>query len=256
MGRRPHACEALEWLIDEEHDIVTVVAPSGQGSEMPYWSPTLRETARRLGVPVTDFRSFKQDLRSDGLPFGQVDLIVSFLFWRRITPEMTAIARYGCINFHPAPLPNYKGLGGYNFAILHKLSEWGVTAHYVDASFDTGPIISVKCFPFDWRTATAFSLEADTRPVTLELFKEIIDRVSREGCLEAQENVGGRYFTREDMDGGKRIDLSAMDADEVELRARAFWYPPFDGAYIELDGKRFTLVPSDVLASLKSLHQE
>ena len=186
---------------------------------------------------------------------GSVDLVVSFLFWKRITPAMAELASRGCINFHPAPLPDYKGLGGYNFAILDKLSRWGVTAHYVDEAFDTGPIIEVKRFPFDWQTATAFSLEQETRSITVDLFKEVITRVEKEKVLPATENIGGRYFTREDMDGGKRIDLKTMNAEEIDLRARAFWYPPFDGAYIEVEGQRFTLAPTSVLSSLQVLHK-
>lgn len=257
MGRRAHSCEALEWLVDQGHEVVRVVAPSGQGSEVPYWSPTLRETANRLGVSVSDFATFKLEVR-DGFyaGSGDIDLVISFLFWKRITRDISGLARFGCINFHPAPLPDYKGLGGYNFAILDKLDKWGVTAHYVDDSFDTGPIIEVAKFPFNWRSATALTLEKESRSFTLELFRRVVTRVSQSGWLPTTGNVGGRYLSREDMEQGKRLDLNAMSPDEIELRARAYWYPPFDGAYIELGGQRFTLVPSQVMRQLSELHQE
>lgn len=57
------------------------------------------------------------------------------------------------------------------------------------------------------------------------------------------------------MEQGKRLDLNAMSPDEIELRTRAYWYPPFDGAYIELGGQRFTLVPSQAMRQLSELHQ-
>ena len=51
MGRRPHACEALDWLVEQGHEVVSVVAPRGDGAETPYWSPTVKATAERLGLP-------------------------------------------------------------------------------------------------------------------------------------------------------------------------------------------------------------
>jgi methionyl-tRNA formyltransferase len=256
LGRRPHGSEALCWLVDQGHEVVTVVAPTGVSAEVPYSRPTVAETALRLGLPVCDSHSFKEQLAASEEAFGEVDLVISFLFWERITKPVRELAKFGCINFHPAPLPNYKGLGGYNFAILDKLEEWGASAHYVDKSFDTGPIIQVSRFPFDWRTATALSLEHQTRAALLDLFYHVVSRVAECGWLETEGNVGGRYYTREDMESGKKIDLDQMDEEEVALRVRAFWYPPFDGAYVEIGGARFTLVSSDILAELSPFLRE
>lgn len=257
MGRRPHSIQALSWLLQQGHQVVRVVAPSGTGNEVPYWSPTLRDFAVSCGLPVVSDTDIYGDLQHTGrrAAIGEIDLVVSFLFWKRIKPALIDLPRFGCINFHPAPLPDYKGLGGYNFAILDKLSEWGVAAHYVDPSFDTGPIIDVARFPFDWRTATAFSLEQAARIVTVSLFKDVVARVAESGTLPAARNSGGRYIDRSEMENAKRLDLGTMSPDEIDLRVRAFWYPPFDGAYVEINGQRFTLASRAVLEELKSLHR-
>jgi methionyl-tRNA formyltransferase len=41
-------------------------------------------------------------------------------------------------------LPEYKGIAGSSYAILHDYKEWGVTAHYMDEGVDTGDIIKWK----------------------------------------------------------------------------------------------------------------
>lgn len=252
MGRRPHAIEALAWLIDEGHDVVRVVCPSGSGDEIPYWSPTVRDFALSAGLPVTTAQEIYHEVSSESsaIDLGDIDLIVSFLFWRKIREPLIGLGRYGCVNFHPAPLPEYKGLGGYNFAILHRLDEWGVTAHYVDAEIDTGPIISIERFPFDWQHDTALSLEMKTRPRIVQLFKNVIVRFGRDGRLEGHPNTGGHYYTREDMELAKRIDLGQLSEDEIDLRVRAFWYPPFDGAYITAGDRRYTLASAAILGDL------
>ena len=66
------------------------------------------------------------------------DLVLSFLFWRLIRPPLIDLGRIGCLNFHPAPLPDWRGLGGYNVAVLEGLTEWGVSAHFVDEELRHG----------------------------------------------------------------------------------------------------------------------
>lgn len=256
MGRRPHAVDCLEWLVEQGHEIVRVVCPSGTGAETPYWSPTVKDTAERLGLPITTSSAIHKEVVDPRFEtdFADVDLVVSFLYWKRIREPLVSLARFGCINFHPAPLPGYKGLGGYNFAIMEELDEWGATAHYVDTSFDTGPIIRVDSVPFDHNTDTAFSLEHKTREVMIDLFKGVIDAVALDGLLPTLPNEGGRYYTREDMETSKIIDPATMTEDEIDRRARAFWYPPFQGAHFVTGDQRFTVVPQSVLDSLTILH--
>lgn len=254
LGRRPHASTCLKWLVNQGHEVKAVVAPSGVGTETPYWAPTLKDTAQRLGLNVYQVDEFASITSSTPEFFGQIDLVVSFLFWKRISPEVAGLARYGCINFHPAPLPDYKGLAGYNFAILDKLQEWGVTAHYVDSGFDSGPIISVRHFPFDWRSSTALSLEEQTREPMVELFQKTIEEVNAKGHLPTIKNEGGRYITRSEMEAAKKLDLNRMSSEEIAHRARAFWYPPFDGAYFEKDGLKFTVTDRTILEDLTALH--
>ena len=43
---------------------------------------------------------------------------ISFLFWKRIREPLLSLGRVGCLNFHPAPLPDMRGVGGYNVAVL------------------------------------------------------------------------------------------------------------------------------------------
>ena len=40
------------------------------------------------------------------------------------------------------------------------------------------------------------------------------------------------------------------DAEEIERRIRAFWYPPWPGATIERDGRTYTLVDESRLAEV------
>jgi methionyl-tRNA formyltransferase len=49
------------------------------------------------------------------------------------------------INFHPSP-PRYRGVGGYNLAILNSDKEFGLTAHLISNKIDDGLIIDLVTF--------------------------------------------------------------------------------------------------------------
>ena len=94
---------------------------------------------------------------------ADVDVVVSFLFWNLIREPLISLGRVGCLNFHPAPLPDFRGVGGYNVAILEGLPEWGVSCHFVDEHFDTGDLVAVERFPIDPDAETALSLDLRAR---------------------------------------------------------------------------------------------
>ena len=51
------------------------------------------------------------------------------------------------VNFHPSPLPEGRGPYPLFQAILDRLPEWGMSAHVMDPSFDTGPVLAQRRFP-------------------------------------------------------------------------------------------------------------
>ena len=52
---------------------------------------------------------------------------------------------YGSINFHPAT-PEYRGVGGVNYAIFYKKRLFGSTCHLINSKIDSGKILNVKKF--------------------------------------------------------------------------------------------------------------
>jgi len=239
MGRKQVSADLLEVLNEFKGvQIVGVLTDSHLEG-----SPT-KEVAMELGLKVYTFESALSEMKLGSLVF---DLGLSVLYWRKLKDEFLTVPSKGVINFHPALLPEYKGTGGYNLAILEKLSEWGVSAHYVDESIDTGDIIKVNKFPINTESETVVSLEKKSmdvlRKMVLEVFK---DAISATDILKTTPNVGGRYVSRLEMESMKKI----IDGDDIPRKIRAFWFPPYDGAYIEVGGEKFTLVNRHILESL------
>ena len=236
MGKsKRSAVRALEHLVQVGWEVPAVVAPGPDPAAAQ--EQRLDLAAARLGLPlVTD-----DDLYADIGGQGEVDLVVSFLFWKRIRAPLIGLPRLGCLNFHPAPLPDMRGIGGYNVAILEGWPEWGVSSHYVDEEFDTGDLIQVDRFPIDREEETALSLDLKSQEVLLGNFRSVTDRLRAGEELPRTAQGDGRYVTREAMEELRRV-RPEDDPEMLSRRIRAFWYPPHDGATIEVAGQTVTLV--------------
>jgi methionyl-tRNA formyltransferase len=98
--------------------------------------------ARSAGIPVQFSRIGPSDLA--GLKeMGCEALIVAGYPW--LIKNWERYVRFG-VNFHPSPLPEGRGPYPLFQAILDGRAEWGMTAHALAPSFDTGPIIAQKRF--------------------------------------------------------------------------------------------------------------
>lgn len=238
MGRKHYGAEALAWTVKEGWHVVGVLTDSHiEGS------PTAKVAARHK-IPLYTYEQLEEAVNNNEINF---DVAVSYVFWRKIKSPIITHPQYGIINFHPAPLPDLRGTGGFNIAILENHPSFGVTAHYMDADIDTGPIIDVRRFEINAAEETAASLEKRSHNEMLELYKKTLMRVQVEKTLESQSLRGGRHFSRAEMEALKKI----QDGDDIDTKARAFWFPPYDGAQVTLAGQSFTVVSRKILESIE-----
>jgi methionyl-tRNA formyltransferase len=245
MGKcKRSAARALQWLVDHGVDVAAVVA-----SEPDPWTrdeQRLDLVAGRHGLPLVD------DAELHAAPPDDVDLVISFLFWKRIREPVLSLARIGCLNFHPAPLPDLRGLGGYNVAILEGLPEWGVSCHFVDESFDTGDLVEVARFPIDQHAETAFSLDLRSQERLLDLFQRVMRKALAGEELPREPQGEGRYVDRAEFESLRVV----RPGEDLERKLRAFWYPPHPGAVLEVDGRRLTLVDEGLLAEVANAYRD
>ncbi len=241
MGRKKVAADALSYLLSLECVKVVGVLTDSHLSV----SPT-HAISKRYGLNEFSFLQALEELKNGTLSF---DLGVSVLFWRKLVDEFLSIPKLGVINFHPAPLPDYKGTAGYNLAIMDELDEWGVSSHYMDESIDTGGIIDVIRFPISNKRETAKTIEAKSQPFLYDLFvKNINEIIKLRDKLCVSPNIGGRYVSRKEMNLMKEV----RPGDDVSKKIRAFWSPPYDGAFHYVNGVKCTLVDEFILEQLSA----
>lgn len=245
MGKcKRSATRALCWLLDRGVDVAAVVA-----SEPDAWTreeQRLDLVAERHGLPLVG------DEELHAAPPEDVDVVISFLYWKRIREPLLSLGCVGCLNFHPAPLPDLRGLGGYNVAILEGRPEWGVSCHFVDENFDTGDLVEVLRFPIDQRAETAFSLDLRSQELLLELFRRVMGKTLAGEELPREPQGEGRYVDRAEFESLRVV----RPGDDLGRKLRAFWYPPYPGAVLEVDGHRLTLVDERLLAEVADAYRD
>jgi len=239
FGRKHVTVRVLEWLLTRDDvEICGVVTDSHFVN-----SPTL-QFANAHKIPVFDYSTVIANISSGAL---QVDLALSVLFWRKFTSELIDNISRGIINFHPAPLPDYKGTAGYNLAILEGRHDWAVSAHYVNETIDTGPIIDVSYFDIDYENETAFTLEKKSiKHLYAQLVSVVSKAVGMQEKLPTTPNGKGRYGSRYEIEQMKEL----KEGDDIERKIRAFWFPPYHGAYLLVNGVKCTQVSQKILVSL------
>jgi methionyl-tRNA formyltransferase len=245
MGKHKRsAVRALDWLMERDVEVVAVVVP--EPDEAAHEQQRLDLAAARHGLEPTGER----DLYAD--PPTDVDVVISFLFWNLIREPLLSLGSVGCLNFHPAPLPDYRGVGGYNVAILEGLPSWGVSCHFVDERFDTGDLVEVERFAIDQQAETAFSLDLKSQEHLLALFKRVLQRPLDGEPLPRSPQGDGRYVSRAEFDELRVV----RPGDDLDRKLRAFWYPPWPGAVIELDGRQLTLVDDQLLTEVSAAYRD
>jgi methionyl-tRNA formyltransferase len=242
MGRKTSGAIALQWTLQQKNTSVVAILTDSHVIDSPCTS-----IARKWNIPILQLEEVYDTIHHNNIEF---DLALSFVYWRKLKEPLISFPKFGVINFHPAPLPEYRGTAGYNLAILDELDQWGVSAHYVDKNFDTGNIIDVFRFSIYHKLETASTLESKSQECLLSLYKKTVLRILQTGLLPSQKQnlTKGRYVTRDQMEEMKRV----LPCDDIDKKIRAFWFPPYTGAFIEINGKKYTLINDELLQSLIS----
>jgi methionyl-tRNA formyltransferase len=253
MGKcKRSAALALDWLVGQGCEVAAVVA--SEPDRFTVEEQRLDLVAERHGLPLVnddDLYDAVADPGASPLDLEGVDVVISFLFWKRLREPLISLGGLGCLNFHPAPLPDMRGVGGYNVAVLEGFAEWGVSCHFVDEAFDTGDIVAVERFPIDSQSATALSLDIESQGRLLSLFRDLLGRALAGEELPRSPQGDGRYVSREQLEELRRVRAG----DDIGRKLRAFWYPPWPGAVAEVEGEEVTLVNDALLGELGHVYR-
>lgn len=108
-----------------------------------------------------------------------VELVVLAGYMRKLGPRTLDAFRHRIVNTHPALLPKFGGRGMYGLHVHRAVleageRETGASVHWVDAEYDTGPVIARR----------EVAVEPDDTPETLAARVQVRERALLVHVLE------------------------------------------------------------------------
>jgi len=219
------------------HDVVGVVTtegPSGRYGDVPLAS-LVEERPAGLDILVADGSKRFAPL----LAALEPDLAVCGGFPVRIPADAIAVPPLGVLNGHPARLPRYRGPNPIGWALRNGDLELGFTFHFMDAEFDTGPVVLQSAAPL----APAERPE-DVLGVLFRFWTTLLPEALAR--VEAGDPGAEQSREEESYAGFFEPEFAELDwtrpADEVQRQVRAWWLAAardgLRGPLTDLDGER------------------
>ncbi len=246
MGTPDFAVSSLEALIQSDHQVVGVVTqpdrPKGRGQESAP-SP-VKLVSQRARIPLLQPTKMKDPAFLDALRKWQPDLIVVAAFGRILPAVILQLPRSGCINVHASLLPQYRGAGPIQWAIINGEDETGITTMFMDEGMDTGDILLQQSLPIR-PDDTAGSLSIRLADLGGRLLVDTIAQLQA-GTLIRQPQDGSRVSMAPLLKKEDGLIDWTQSATGIERRLRGM--TPWPGLYTFAGEERWTIwraVPVD-----------
>ncbi len=151
MGTPDIAATCLRRLIAERFEIVGVYTkpdkPKNRGMKLE--TSDVKKVALEEGLPVFQPTTFKDDMVVEELRALRPDVIAVVAYGKILPQRVLDVARLACVNIHASVLPELRGSGPVQWAILNGMDETGVTAMFMSAEMDAGDIIEIRKTPIE-----------------------------------------------------------------------------------------------------------
>lgn len=151
MGTPDIAATCLTRLLSAPVEVVGVYTkpdmPKNRGMKLEM--SEVKKVATAAGLPVLQPTTFRDDAAVEELRALKPDVIAVVAYGKILPQRVLDIPTHGCINIHASILPELRGSGPVQWAILNGLDETGVTAMYMAAEMDAGDIIEIRKTPIE-----------------------------------------------------------------------------------------------------------
>lgn len=244
-GNHKFPYEALKWLKTKDVDIIACVLDDLNG----YYSKISNFCCENK-IEIISTKQLNEQI--DKL---DIDICFSVFYPRIIKQPVIDKCKLGCINFHPAPLPEYRGVTTMCFGVLNKIDYWEVTAHFIeDETLDTGKVITKKRIDVDVENDTPHSIDSRLYIKEMEIFKDVTVKVlsGELNKINAYNPEGTpNYYSKNNFLKNRKISIDD-NSELISRKVKAFWYPKTGGvARLEIDGKEFGVIDMDIMEEIK-----
>lgn len=252
LGQKPIGTRAFHRLIGRQCDglrVVGAVTNSGLGN---WWQDnSIYRWCERHGLPVIANERRNDEAIAALIEEARVNCLISVQHGWVLPAEMIAAVGGCAFNLHLAKLPEYKGWHAFTHALLNGEKRYGLSLHWMVAELDSGEIAFADELAIEADDSAA-SLYRRAEAPGLALVERLIDCLAAGGLPPRLKLHGAhRYYARTLIDAAREVQ-DPSDREEVERKARALWFPPFEPAFIRCAGRKIYLVPENAQPAMEA----
>jgi len=245
MGTPQFAIPSLDRLFGE-HEIVSVVTqpdrPAGRGRETR--PSQIKARAIMHGLSVITPTSLKEEGVLSYVHSIEPDLIIVAAFGQILPKQILELPRFGSLNVHASLLPRWRGAAPIQAAIYAGDNTTGVTIMHMDASLDTGPILSqhsTKILPDE----TGGMLAERLAILGADLLMESLEPYVKGELIPWAQNPELVTYAPMLKKADGILDFYQKSAAQLERQVRA--YEPWPGSFLTLNELRLTVREASVV---------
>lgn len=175
---------------------------------------------------------------------NKVDLLISIQH-KWILSDKVINSLPLAFNIHFGKLPDYRGHHTLTHPILNGEKEIETTLHWIIPEVDKG-FTAFKKKTYIQNDDTSYSLMQKSTINSTRLFNKLLNYISNNKKIPKIPIKGnGKFYSINSIAKLKRI-TSLKNFDEADKKARAFYHPPHEPAYIVKNNIKFYILPQSL----------
>jgi methionyl-tRNA formyltransferase len=186
---------------------------------------------RDAGIAAIESANANAPETLDAIRAVEPDLLFSAYNMQILRQRLLDIPRAGTVNFHNGPLPRYRGVNVYSWAIINGETEYGSSWHWVDQGIDSGDVLAQKMFPIDPQE-TPTTLIAKGFRTGIESLEELLPALlAGQAVATEQDESLATYYRKRDLPNGGRISF-AWTYERLERFVRGLDFRPLPNTFV------------------------
>ena len=144
-------------------------------------------------------KSFIEYIKSN-----KIDLIISIAAPKIFKKQLLNTPKFGCINYHSALLPKYRGRQPLFWALYNNEKETGVSIHEMNEKIDDGPILIQEKFLIS-KKDSLHSLYLKSLEIGPKVLLKAINIIDRQDITRIENKSNNNYYSFPKVNTGKQF---------------------------------------------------
>ena len=229
----------LETMIEMKFPVSYVFSLGEEYSkEVSDYDP-IHITAKNNNIPYKTFKKINEEENIKLIKEIEPDYIFVIGLSQLVSDEIIKAAKIGCVGFHPAPLPKFRGRASNVWQQLLGVKESKISLFFIDNGIDSGDILAQEPYYIS-ETDYAQDVLDNSDIAAIKAARRMLQEMMDGTLKPIKQNEAEATYTLKRTPEDGVIDWN-LPIDKLHLFIRAI-SRPYPGAFSMYDGKHKVVI--------------